>query len=570
MNGMCVIKIVLLSLFFIYPLSDGCSQEMFLGGSSCPEAFGAKGDGIHDDTKAIQAAIDSLERSGGGLLSLRSGVYLVSTIKLGVKTSIRGTGNGSTIIKQLKGGKGDCLVIPAHSAALKLSDFTIIGNNANCGLLIENSKGDKENHHYLYSKVKTDGLLQPYKWINIDNICIYHFEKGMIIEPHGFNINICNSTFSHNDIGVILKCTDSSLYNCYVTNNKRDGLILAGSNNKLSNVKSIFNGFANAKECGAIVVKGSRCQIVNCETQDNYGKGFIIEGQYNLISNCISNTDGYSREPKQYDPSVMACGFMVKGLYNSFSNCAVTNYNEKYGAVYHSPIIVEDQFISYYENIYDEIKVLISKDKLLFRKPFRNVQTLISKSSVENLNTTKIGDENYFVSKIGSENFIKDIDLHLNNLQLLVDFRSSNKKGCLVEIAGDKSMRLEFKNSSIAITWQDKQIAELALDNDADFNKDDIRLIVSFSQYKKKQYVSMIMYENTLSRGWIKKEIRQEINIPVTWKNKNIVKIGDKSNFVKRMVITQSPLPESIFMPYSNLNKIYDSAIIYVDSDACI
>lgn len=80
----------------------------------------------------------------------------------------------------------------------------------------------------------------------------------------------------------------------------------------------------------------------------------------------------------------------------------------------------------------------------------------------------------------------------------------------------------------------------------------------------------MIMYENTLSRGWIKKEIRQEINIPVTWKNKNIVKIGDKSNFVKRMVITQSPLPESIFMPYSNLNKIYDSAIIYVDSDACI
>lgn len=43
--------------------------------------FGAKGDGVHDDTNAIQAALDALHRRGGGVLRVPRGTYLLNSYK---------------------------------------------------------------------------------------------------------------------------------------------------------------------------------------------------------------------------------------------------------------------------------------------------------------------------------------------------------------------------------------------------------------------------------------------------------------------------------------------------------
>lgn len=51
-------------------------------GSCDPRAFGAKADGITKDTSAIQAAIDSCERHGGGIVRLGTGIYLTAPIEL--------------------------------------------------------------------------------------------------------------------------------------------------------------------------------------------------------------------------------------------------------------------------------------------------------------------------------------------------------------------------------------------------------------------------------------------------------------------------------------------------------
>ena len=565
-NPMLFFKIsVFILLLFHSPYTY--AQEALCKGIMYPDALGAKGDGIHDDTNAIQTALDSLNSNGGGVVILGHGTYLVKSLRLGIKTSLKGIGNGSTIIKQKNDINENCIVIPSSSAALKLSDFSIVGNKANCGLYIEKSAGGEENHRYLYSRMQTRELLQPYKWINIDNICIYHFETGLHIEPHGFNINISNSTFSHNGNGVVMRCTDSSLYNCYITNNRNDGLLLVGSNNKISNVKSIFNGIANPKQNGGIVVKGTRCQLSNCETQDNYGSGFVVEGQYNLFSNCISNTDGYSREPKQYDSTVKACGFMVKGLYNSFSNCVVTNYNEKYGAVYHSPVIVDKSVTYYYPDIFSDIKILIAKDRLLFREPYRNVQTLSPKNFIENLNTGVVKEGCYFISSKKEDNFIRNVNYYLNSLQILVDFRCNGGGGKLVEFDGDNNLLLQMNSSSISLLWQGGEKVELMLDKDVVLDKDDIRLIVAFTQQQNKLNVSMIVYEKTANRGWIKKEVRKETDIPIIMLQKASVKIGDVAIPVKRLAISQTPIPESVFLPSSNTNRIYDAAIVYIDAD---
>ena len=533
-----------------------------------PDEMGAKGNGVHDDTSIIQLAIDSLVNKGGGTVWLGSGTYLVTSIKLGPKVSLIGNGNGATLIKQKKGERQSCLVIRNIAGALKIADLTVLGEDVNSGVYFEESGGLGENHKFLYTNTSKWDLSQAYKWITIDNVCVYHFENGLEIERWGFNINICNSTFSHNGNGVIMRCTDSSIYNCYITNNKKDGLNIAGSNNRISNIKSIFNGAKNPKGSSAIVVYSSRCQLINCETQDNYCKGFAIMGQYNILSNCISNTDGYNKEPKGYDLSIEACGFRVCGLYNSFTNCAVTNYNEKYGAVYYSPVIVDEAVAYYYPNIFEGIKVLIAKDKLMFHEPFRNIQTLNTKNRIGSVLIEGTGANCYFVSAQNKNNVIKNLSCQMNSLNMLVDFKCIGETGKLVTIGDGSLFCLGAEKKEIWLKMG-KQILGLSLDDDAVLNEDDIRLIVSFSYQSGKRMVSLLCYEKTTKRGWIKKEIRQEMNNDVQLMLKNAdLKVGDTNVFVKRLAVTNSPLPESVFLPYSNTNCIYDAAFVYVDADS--
>lgn len=536
-------------------------------GGLSPAEFGAKADGVHDDTRAIQIAIDSLVKVGGGIVKMGTGTYLVKSIKLGPKVSIIGNGNGATIIKQAKGQKEDCIIVRDIAAALKISDLTVLGENKNRGIFFEPSGGFGENHHYLYSKTSSWNKSQAYKWITIENVCVYKFEVGLYISKAGYNTNICNSTFSYNGKGVFMACTDCSIYNCYITNNNKHGLVVVGGDNKISNIKSIFNGRDNPKEYGAITIKATGCQIVNCETQDNYGKGYIVEGMYNLFSNCKSNTDGYSKDPFQYDPTVEACGFMIKRPYNMFSNCAVTNYNEKYGAVYHMPIIVDSSIVHYYPDIFSDIKVLNAPDRLMYNEPFRNVQALSSKNKIDNLNVKRVLGDCYFVKNAQDANIIKEEAFHTSSLQMLVDFKSTGNGGKLIEINGDKSISVEVGQSSVSLYWQGTKKTELILDEDVVMNKDEQRMIVSFSQYADKVYVQLLMFEKTIGRGWIKKTIRQETDIPSGWIKNTIVSIGDSQIPVKRVVVTQSPLQESVYMPSSNLNKVYDAAIVYVDAE---
>lgn len=551
--------------------SNSTPLNVYGVGRLSPEAFGAKGDGIHDDTNAFQTALDSLDRMGGGAIYLGSGTYMVSSIRLGKKTSLIGCGNGATLIKQIKGTKSNCVIVPAKAAALRISNLSIIGNDANCGLMVDNSQGGiGENHPYLYTKDIKDGVPQPYKWMTIDDVCVYRFNTGLDIEKAGFNINICNSTFSHCGDGVIMKCTDSFIYNCYITNNKRNGLDISGSNNKICNIKSIFNGMSNSKESSGIILRASRCQVMNCETQDNFCKGFYITGQYNMFSNCVSNTDGYNKKPMGYNPEIEACGFRINGLYNSFVNCAVTNYSEKYGAIYHSPVIVDDSVMCYYPNIFEGIQVLIAKDKLLFYEPFHNVQTLTSKNQVHSVQKERISNEDYFITTLPKGNVIKDINCGLSSLNMFADFRCREKGGEIISIRGINTLTLSVENNCLRLLWDGHKKAELVLDEDAVMNQDDLRLIVSFTQFAQKLTISLLCYEKTKSRGWIKKEMRQNIDIPVSNMKDANVRIGDATVAVKRLAVTNSPLPESVFLPSSNTNSIYDGSIVYVDADSTL
>jgi len=69
--------------WMIFFLVVGVSTHPILALINCdPRSYGAKADGVSKDTSAIQIAIDTCEREGGGTVRLRAGTYLSAPIVL--------------------------------------------------------------------------------------------------------------------------------------------------------------------------------------------------------------------------------------------------------------------------------------------------------------------------------------------------------------------------------------------------------------------------------------------------------------------------------------------------------
>lgn len=83
-----------------------------LVGRVYPEWWGAKRDGQSDDTRPVQAAIDSLA-TGGGEVAFESGTYVVDSISLTSNISIVGSGRDS-VLQQKKNSKYCCSVNPVN------------------------------------------------------------------------------------------------------------------------------------------------------------------------------------------------------------------------------------------------------------------------------------------------------------------------------------------------------------------------------------------------------------------------------------------------------------------------
>ncbi len=93
--------------------------------------YGAKGDGVTDDTAAIQAAINAAAAAGGGAVYLPAATYMVKSLNLLPAITLKGEHRDACTLSGT--GGYDVLVLPASGtfSGFRISDLTVInGQNS--------------------------------------------------------------------------------------------------------------------------------------------------------------------------------------------------------------------------------------------------------------------------------------------------------------------------------------------------------------------------------------------------------------------------------------------------------
>lgn len=245
-------------------------------------SFGAKGDGITDDTSSIQNAINSM--TNGGVVFFPAGVYMVSKLKIPSNITLKGVSASKSIIRLLPGQ-------PANSWAVQNSDF----NNGNTNIILETITVDGNAQAYpsdinvtatQFQKVTnlildhvniTGGLADGFYAYQCNNVVIsgsdFSGNGRFQVDESGLNIDTCN--------GVHLSDSQSN-------NNGFHGLLLSGTTNAVVSLVASGNGFDGIRmQYGA-----NNNSIIGCRVFTNTQRGLYLNN--NSTNNAIFGNNLYN------------------------------------------------------------------------------------------------------------------------------------------------------------------------------------------------------------------------------------------------------------------------------------
>jgi hypothetical protein len=183
--------------------TDKDLKELFVR----PEWYGAKGDGVHDDTAAIQAAIDSIDERGDVVFSPGKNYLVTSTIirKSGVRLISGGgwrLGNGSDAVSQITFTPsiiGDNLFEIAPIGASYTEGADIIGliiiGNADSGCAIYDNYPRSTNYRGLYITTFEDGIsILGSMELNIDDCYVRYCDNTPLRIRGNYSVTVSTTT----------------------------------------------------------------------------------------------------------------------------------------------------------------------------------------------------------------------------------------------------------------------------------------------------------------------------------------------------------------------------------------
>ena len=284
--------------------------------------FGAVGDGVTDDTDAIQAAIDEARS-----VYVPAGDYIVTGLTIPSNTRFHGDGYASHI--KLKNSANSRLIYPADEAAIYsnviIENLRLNGNAAN---------QTTPNHHVI--------ALRAYRQTRISNCWIEDAKGDGII-------------FSENTNGD--DPTDFTVTDTFITGSGRNGLsITSGQRFSLINVFSHNavsganpgDGFDLETNSGRTIKDG---KLIGCHAYNNYGRGFNLQANDANAVERVTLTDCHAHDNAgvggfmlqsarlcllsncyAYNNTVDGFRLTLLAAFNRFSNCDAVD-NDGYGFV---------------------------------------------------------------------------------------------------------------------------------------------------------------------------------------------------------------------------------------------
>lgn len=176
---------------------------------------GAKGDGVTNDTAAIQAAINSLPLSGG-VVYFPSGTYLISAaLKIGNNTILMGSGINSTVIKQSSTTANGIQGTGLNRVTIR--DLKVLGpgSGSGVGVFMSDNSGAAGNFYIQLNQLWVEAFGSH--GVQTQTTCVSEF-VGVVSKSnagHGIFLDT-NATGG----------TSTNLLNCYAPSNTQAGYYL--------------------------------------------------------------------------------------------------------------------------------------------------------------------------------------------------------------------------------------------------------------------------------------------------------------------------------------------------------
>ena len=351
---LCIFFVVVLSLT-IYRLYSGriieiSDEEIALAGGITPYMFGAKGDGVTNDTKAVQAAIDYASRKGkDSIILIPEGVFSVKDLKYRENIKIIGSGEKSVLLADPSCVSWSGILHCNKVNSIYIQNVTFDGNKP----IVE---GDTSKGTVLV-------WIDSCKNVNITD-CTFrnNLYLGICIKKSK-DIVIERNKFLELDCGILTADLPSS--NILINDNYFDGAeysepisIYAMKAGYHENITITNNVIKNHTKGSGILIRAAKSVVVKNNTIDNCCTGiYLTSSKYsgveygvydtiieeNIITNCIYEgvlieNFNNSKLIKNTIQDSGVFGILVKGsigsevnennlLYTNISNTKRTPYN---------------------------------------------------------------------------------------------------------------------------------------------------------------------------------------------------------------------------------------------------
>lgn len=316
--------------------------------------FGATGNGVTDDTAAIQSAIDQTSSSGGGITYLPSGTYAITGVSLRPGVDLVGATRNSSVLL-FTATSGDAVLVPESLGFNKLSTFQVrFAHPVSSGAAIHLEKAftievsdifvNSQNGNTGYDGIFSDQSTATF----INNFNLYGLTHAAvrIAGPSGNDVYLSNGITNLFQAGTGASVLVEDFTNGAV--NITDADLLLGQYAMLvrnSNYMRFENTYFDSSAEGVVIESGNLLTFTNCWFSNRPGSGLTIGaargvnvtgGQaVNCGSNGIHISDGAqyvtingTQVIGNNDANVGADGILVDGTgiaHFAITGCAVGN-----------------------------------------------------------------------------------------------------------------------------------------------------------------------------------------------------------------------------------------------------